>query len=59
MIAMTENTDSMPPAAPSRCPVIDFVELTAILRTSSPKAFLSACVSTLSLSGVEVPCALT
>ena len=28
-IASTENTASTPPAAPSRCPVIDLVELTA------------------------------
>ena len=56
--AMTVNTDSMPPAPPSRCPVIDLVELTTSFLAWSPKASLIALVSLTSPSGVDVPCAL-
>jgi len=49
---------STAPAAPSRCPIIDFVELMASLRACSPKSRLIAQVSMRSLGGVEVPCAL-
>ena len=41
-IASTVNTDSMPPAAPSRWPVIDLVELTASFFAWSPNARLIA-----------------
>jgi hypothetical protein len=49
---------SRPPAAPSRCPVMDFVEDTATLFACAPKTCLIARVSTLSPVGVEVPWAL-
>ena len=52
-------TASTPPAAPSRWPVIDFVELTASRRAWSPKTVLMARVSVVSLSSVDVPWALT
>src|SRR2546422_2042432 len=44
-IASTLKTASTPPAAPRRCPVMDFVELTARRRTWSPKTCLTALVS--------------
>ena len=50
---------SSPPAAPSRCPVIDLVELIATRFAWSPNTDLMAWVSNLSLRGVEVPCAFT
>ena len=43
------------PAPPSRCPVIDFVELTTSFFAWSPKASLIALVSFRSPNGVEVP----
>ena len=49
---------SIPPAAPSRCPVMDLVEETASLRAWSPNTALMAFVSLASLNGVEVPWAL-
>ncbi len=52
--ARTVNTDSMPPAPPSRWPVIDLVLLTTIWRAWSPKASLMALVSFTSPSGVLV-----
>ena len=57
-MASTEKIASMPPAAPSRWPVIDLVELTIIFQAWSPKARFIANVSARSPSGVEVPCAL-
>ena len=57
-IARIEKIASTTPAAPSRCPVIDLVELTASFFACSPKARLMATVSALSPSGVEVACAL-
>jgi hypothetical protein len=56
--AIAENTASTPPAAPSRCPVIDLVELTITLYAASPSAALIAMVSARSPAGVEVPWAL-
>ena len=56
--ASTVNTDSMPPAPPSRWPVIDLVELTTSFLACSPNASLIALVSLTSPSGVDVPCAL-
>ena len=44
---------------PSRCPVIDLVELTASFAACAPKAFLIAVVSATSPSGVEVAWAFT
>ena len=49
---------SSPPAPPSRCPVIDLVDDTASFWAWSPKQRLMASVSSLSLNGVDVPCAL-
>ena len=46
-------------AAPSRCPVIDFVELIARRLACGPKTRFSASVSATSPAGVEVPCAFT
>ena len=57
--ARTEMTASTPPAAPSRWPVIDLVELTTSFFACSPKASLIALVSLTSPSGVDVPCAFT
>src|SRR5260221_13655083 len=56
--ASTVNTASMPPAAPSKCPVIDLVDDTASLAAWSPKQRLTATHSAMSPTGVEVPCAL-
>src|SRR3546814_1066275 len=53
--AIAENTASTPPAAPSRWPVIDLVELTMVLYAWSPSAALTAIVSARSPAGVEVP----
>ena len=47
------------PAAPSKCPVMDLVELTTSFFACSPKTALVALVSLASPSGVEVPCAFT
>src|SRR5579862_557655 len=55
--ASTVMPASSPPAPPSKCPVMDLVELTAILR--SPKKFLMACASSVSPMGVDVPWAFT
>src|SRR6202035_5832131 len=55
--ARAELPASSPPAPPSRWPVIDLVELTAILR--SPKKLRMACASSASPIGVDVPWALT
>ena len=49
---------SMPPAAPSRWPVIDLVDDTPILSACSPNSVRMASVSSLSLKGVDVPWAL-
>src|SRR5712692_5866241 len=50
----TVNTDSIAPAAPSVCPVIDLVELTAIFAACSPNTCLIAWVSATSPCGFEV-----
>ena len=52
-------TDSMAPAPPSRCPVIDLVDVTITPSMAVPSALASACASTASPSGVDVACALT
>src|SRR5580704_3750041 len=57
-MARIQNADSMAPAAPRVCPVIDLVELTAIRAACSPNTCLIACVSATSPCGVEVPWAL-
>src|SRR5438067_923293 len=58
--ASAVNAASTPPAAPSRCPVMLFVELTmSPLFAQSPKTFFSAFVSAMSPTGVDVPCAFT
>jgi hypothetical protein len=46
---------STPPAAPSRWPVIDLVELIGTVAARAPSAALTARVSAASLSWVEVP----
>ena len=53
-----QAANSTPPAAPSKCPVIDLVELTIVLPAASPSACLIAFVSQTSPIGVEVPWAL-
>ena len=55
LIANAQIAVSIPPAAPSRWPVIDFVELTATFRACAPNTVLMAVVSHLSPTGVEVP----
>jgi hypothetical protein len=57
--ASSVATASTAPAAPSRCPIADFVEDTGIRIACSPSASLIACVSPRSFSGVEVPWAFT
>src|SRR5450432_2645404 len=44
-IASTQKIASIPPAAPSRCPVIDLVELTITVFACSPNEALTAWVS--------------
>ncbi|MBS1115779.1 MAG: hypothetical protein H6Q87_163 [candidate division NC10 bacterium] len=50
---------STAPAPPSRCPIMDLVELTGISRALGPSAASSEAVSDASLNGVPVPWALT
>ena len=57
-MARIEKIASTTPAARSRCPVMDLVELTASFFACSPNAFFMANVSALSPSSVEVACAL-
>ena len=57
LIARIEKMAPSPPAAPSRCPVADFVALTAIAK-SRPNTLLIASISPRSPTGVEVACAL-
>src|SRR6185312_1815857 len=57
-IASNVKIASTPPAAPSRWPVTDLVELIASFFAWSPNTRLAACTSPRSPSGVEVPCAL-
>ena len=57
-IASTENAASMAPAAPSRCPVADLVELMVALAAALPSRRSTAPSSISSPSGVEVPWAL-
>ena len=56
--ASTVATDSRAPAAPSRCPVIDLVEVTTTPSTASPSACRMAPASATSPCGVEVAWAL-
>ena len=59
-MASTQKMVSSAPAAPSRWPVLLFVELIGTcLARSSPSASLSALVSAVSPTGVEVACAFT
>ena len=54
--ALAVMTASMPPAAPSVCPVPPLVEeMASFFAPSSPKTDLRARVSNLSLYAVEVP----
>ena len=46
---------SIAPAAPSKCPVIDLVELMFNLKACSPKTLKMAYVSAMTPKGVEVP----
>ena len=57
--ARTVATASTAPAAPSRWPMTDFVLETGTRAACSPSAACSATVSERSLSGVDVPWALT
>jgi len=52
-------TDSMAPAPPSRCPVIDLVDVTITPSAAGPRALARACASSGSPSGVDVAWALT
>ena len=56
--ASTQAIDSTAPAAPSRCPVIDLVEVTATCGAASPSAVRMASASATSPCGVLVACAL-
>ena len=56
--AMVVKMVSTAPAAPSRWPVMDLVELTASLAAWSPKVVWMAAVSQASFMEVEVPWAL-
>ena len=47
---------SIAPAAPNKCPVMDFVELIFIAYACSLNTFIIALDSAISPSGVEVPC---
>ena len=58
-IAFTVTIPSAAPAAPSRWPIIDLVELTATDRAASPRPSLVAAVSAGSFFGVPVPWLLT
>ena len=55
--ASTVAMDSSAPAAPSRCPVIDLVEVSTVFRAASPSALI-AFTSATSPSGVDVAWAL-
>src|SRR6266513_2443657 len=61
LVAERQNADAClnPPAPPSRCPVMDLVELMGTSLARSPNNLFSARVSMTSPSGVEVPCAFT
>ena len=58
-IASSDAISSTAPAAPSMCPVIDFVEETLIFPAASPNTLAMAVASFESLSGVDVPWAFT
>ena len=58
LIARIEKIASIAPAAPSRCPVADFVEDIGVF-VSSPSYLFTDLTSISSPSGVEVPCAFT
>ncbi len=57
--AMSVMTTSTAPAAPNKCPTLDFVELTGNSFARAPDHRFNAAASALSLRGVPVPCALT
>src|SRR5262249_21642169 len=57
--ASTAAIDSMAPAAPSRCPVMDLVADTAAVSAASPRAARIATASATSPCGVDVACAVT
>ena len=52
----TQARASTAPAAPRRCPVIDFVLLILRLYACSPNTFCIADISATSPKGVDVPC---
>ena len=52
---LTQIKASIAPAAPSKCPVIDFVELMFNFLACSPNTSLIAFTSDMSPTGVEVP----
>ena len=57
-IALMQAMASVRPPAPIRWPVADLVEETGGALSLPPNTALTAMVSALSPSGVEVPCAL-
>ena len=57
-VEIIDAIDSIAPAAPKRCPVIDLVELIFILYACSLNTFSIANISLLSPRGVDVPCTL-
>ncbi len=58
-IAFTVTMFSTAPAAPSRWPIIDLVDDTAVWYACSPSPYLVAAVSAGSFLAVPVPCELT
>ena len=58
LIARQQAINSIAPAAPKLCPVIDLVELTDTFPAWGPKTIFMARVSILSFKLVEVPWAL-
>jgi hypothetical protein len=56
--ALTVNTASIAPAAPSRCPVAAFVALTTMSSSRSPNTARIDLYSAMSPTGVLVACAL-
>ena len=58
LIASAQNAASSAPVAPSRWPVMDFVDEMLMSFAPSPNTSLNAFVSITSFRWVDVPCAL-
>src|SRR5213075_246147 len=56
--AIRHTTASIAPAAPSKWPILDFVELTGTRLLVGPSSLRMASASAASFNGVPVPCAL-